>query len=358
MLIFLTALIAMISKAPELRAQDSRRAFPVSISAYIEAYYAYDFDRPEQVRQDFLFNHNRHQSAQINLAYISAEVEQPLYRAKVSLQTGTYAMDNYAGEPVELRPILEAYAGLKLSQKRNFWLDVGVFESHIGFEYVESMKNPTLSRSLVAEHSPYFLAGGRMVYQPNEKLELLTVIANGWQRIQPLTGNSLPSFGTGIYYQAGPRLALSWNTLAGTDDPDDIRRWRYYNNFYAEWQAGEKGLLIAGFDIGIQQAARGSSSYERWYVPTLIYRQVLDEKWSTSLRMEYFHDARSVLIQTAYADGFRTAGYSLNVDYRPAPNVALRVEGRIFEGEDPYFREGRSRQNATLLASLAIALGR
>jgi hypothetical protein len=74
----------------------------------------------------------------------------------LGLHAGTYVHDNYAQEPKALRHIYEANIGLSLSKKNKLWVDLGVFESHIGFEVAQSTENQTLTKSICAELSPYF----------------------------------------------------------------------------------------------------------------------------------------------------------------------------------------------------------
>ncbi|MCA1752120.1 MAG: porin [Cryomorphaceae bacterium] len=353
--------LAWLCVAPTAFAQsDLSIPLQVKFGGYLDVFYAFDFDHPgTDARQPFLFNHNRHNEFNLNLGYIKAEVLHHRYRANLTLQTGTYAADNYAEEPAELRNIFEAYAGLRLSANQDLWLDVGVFESHIGFEYAESIKNPTLTRSLVAEHSPYFLAGARLHWQPSDRWEFLAVAANGWQRIQRVEGNSLLSFGTMVHYTHSENLKLNWSTLIGTDDPDTSRRMRYYNSVYADIAFGEKWSLIAGFDIGAEQKAKGSERYSAFYTPTLIVRHAFDRKWAVAVRGEYYNDPDGVIIATGTENGFDNAGFSLNVDYQPLQGVICRVEGRMFNSRDAIFQTADEalNYNAFIVASIAVAFG-
>ncbi len=86
------------------------------------------------------------------------------YRARFTLQAGTYANDNYQAEPGVLRNVFEAWAGLALNRGNTLWIDAGVLPSHLGFESAVSMDNWTLTRSLSTESSPYYLAGVRLEY--------------------------------------------------------------------------------------------------------------------------------------------------------------------------------------------------
>jgi hypothetical protein len=334
----------------------------LTMSGYLEVYYAYDFSQPSgTARQPFLYNHNRHNEFNVNLGLVRLQLDHPKYRGSLALQTGTYANDNYAAEPGLLRALFEANVGMSLNRQNTLWLDAGVLPSHIGFESTNAFDNKTLTRSILAENSPYFETGAKLTYRPSAKLELAGLVLNGWQRIQRLEGNSLLSFGTQINYQAHESLRLNWSTFVGTNDPDSTRRMRYFNNLYGLFQVSERLGFIAGFDIGLQQKAKASSRYNLWYSPVLIGQYAFTTAWKMALRLEYYQDPGGVMIPTPLPSkwGFRTLGSSLTLDYAPSPNVICRLEGRWLRGKEAFFSsaEGPLKNNFTLGASLAVHFG-
>ena len=333
----------------------------LALTGFLDAFYVYDANQPEGTfRQDFLFNHNRHNEFNLNLGLLGLALDHPRYRARFTLQAGTYANDNYAAEPGVLKNVFEAFAGISLNRAGNLWVDVGVLPSHIGFESAISIDNWTLTRSLSAENSPYFLTGARVTYTPGDTWHFAALVVNGWQRIQRLEGNSLPSFGTQVVFRPAEGFLLNWSTFLGTDDPDQVRRMRYFNNLYGQFRISEHFGITAGFDIGLQQEAKGSSDYELWFTPTVIGQYILDTRWSTALRLEYYHDPDGVIIPVDTQDGFRTGGVSWNLDYTPLPRVACRLEARWLGSSDPVFRaqEGREVSDFFIGVSLAVGLER
>lgn len=100
---------------------DSSKVPEITLSGFADAYYAFDFNQPEgNKRQDFLFNHNRHNEFNLNMAMLKLAVEHDWYRANIAFHAGTYAQDNYANEPGTLKNILEANVGLALNKIRNY----------------------------------------------------------------------------------------------------------------------------------------------------------------------------------------------------------------------------------------------
>lgn len=355
MKLLLTA--AAVAFGTAATAQDTAtRSF--TVSGYAEVYYGYDFNRPaNNTRPSFLYNHNRHNEVNLNLGFVKGSYATERMRANLALAVGTYTNVNYAAEPGTLKNIFEANAGYKLSRAKNLWLDVGVLPSHIGFESAVGKDNPTLTRSLVAENSPYFESGARLSYATtNGKWYAAALALNGWQRITRVAGSSLVSFGTQVQYKPSDKTTLNWSTFVGTDKPDTARLWRYYHNLYGIVQLTNKLGLTAGFDVGTEQKKVNGHEHNLWYTPVVIVRTTLRDKWAAALRGEYYSDEGGVLIPTGTPNGFRTMGFSLNVDYAAAPNALLRLEGRHFRSRDAIFekRGGLQRGNTALTFCMAV----
>ncbi|OIN55555.1 outer membrane beta-barrel protein, partial [Arsenicibacter rosenii] len=261
-----------------------------------------------------------------------------------------------------MQHIYEANAGVKLSGKRDLWLDAGIFSSHIGFESAVGRDNWTLTRSLVAENSPYYLAGAKLTYNtPNGKWTVLGAVVNGWQRIKRLDGLSTPGLSTQLQFRPTGSLTVNWSTYFGSDRPDSLRQRRMYHNLYTQFQQGKAGLIL-GFDIGsdrkpvINGKRTGEGAYT-WLTPVAILRYRFSDKFRMAGRAEYFQDKHEVVITTGTGGGFETTGYSLNADYAITPQALWRIEVRQFHGKGTYFNDKAgtpSRLNTAITTSLSI----
>lgn len=324
----------------------------ITLSAYAEAYYAYDFNQPAgHNRPGFLYNHNRHNEFNINLAFVKAAYSAEKVRANLSLMAGTYANANLAAEPGVLKNIFEANVGLRLAPK--LWLDAGILPSHIGFESAVSKDCWTLTRGILAENSPYYESGAKLTLSPNDKWTLSALVLNGWQRIQRVDGNNTAAFGTQIMYKPNGKTTLNYSTFMGSDKPDDDRRMRVFHNLYGIFQVSDQFGLTAGFDIGTEQVAKGKSDVKVWYTLVLIGRYTIDDKWALAARVEHYNDENGVIIGSE----FQTTGYSLNLDYAPRPNALLRLEGRLLQDKNEIFvtEDGFSKNNFCVTASMAVS---
>jgi hypothetical protein len=340
----------------------NEKSFPdLSIYGFMDVFNVYDFSKPQTInRQDFLFNHNRHNEFNLNLALIKFDLQHSKYRASFGLQTGTYVNDNMSAEPLGLKHIFEANIGVSLNKKNSLWLDAGVLPSHIGFESAISMDNFTLTRSLLAENSPYFLTGASLSFYPNDELELKALVVNGWQRIQRLEGNSLPSFGTQVQFSPTKQLTINWSTFIGTDENDENRRMRYFSNLYGLFQILKRIEFVVALDFGFQQHSNGSSDHDFWFSPIAIGQFNINEKWKSALRIEYYEDKESVITPALSQSGIQLTGASINFDYMPNENIICRVEGRWMNNKGGFIGSmGNSfNDNYIIATSVAIKLSR
>jgi len=328
----------------------------IAFSGYVEAYYSFDLNEPaDHLRPGFLYNHNRHNELNVNLAYLKGSYTSDRVRANLSIMAGTYAQYNLAAESELMRHVYEANVGVRIG--KNVWVDAGIMPSHIGFESAITKDNMTLSRSLGAENSPYYEAGAKITWSPNEKWTLAAMYLNGWQRIKRVDDNQTPAFGTQVTFKPGSKVTLNWSTFVGNDKPDSVRRMRYFNDVYGIFSITDKFSLIAGFDYGLEQKEKGKSDLNNWYTPVLIAKYAFTDKIALAGRYEYYNDENGVIIATGTPDGFKTSGYSLNFDVAPVSNVLFRLEGKLYSSKDDIFAKHTEvkNSNVALTASLAVS---
>lgn len=326
------------------------------ISGLADIFFCYDFNEPAtNYRQTFLYNHNRHNEINVNLAMIKFAITQSRYRANIALQAGTYVEDNYSAEPEGVRNLYEANFGIALNKTNNLWFDVGILTSHIGFESAISKDNWTLTRSLLAENSPYYLTGAKLTFKPNTKWEYAAIVCNGWQTIQKKHRNSPPAFGSQIKYTPNPNLIFNWSTYVGIEDTGSAKAMRYYNNLYAEIHFTEKLGAIVGYDFGIQQAGFRSGRYKTWMSPVAILRYTFNKKWAMALRGEYYRDNDEVIISAANGT-FNVTGVSFNTDFSPFENILFRIEGRWFSNSEKIFVQQNNFTNDDFFITSSVAV--
>ncbi|GAB2705905.1 porin [Mucilaginibacter koreensis] len=341
-------------------AQDTTKTHsPLTISGYAEIYYGFDFNKPaDHNRPSFIYAYNRHNEVNLNLGFIKAAYDNGNLRANLALMAGSYANANLAAEPGVLKNIFEANAGIKLSKTANLWLDAGIFASHIGYESAIGKNCWTLTRNIASDNTPYYETGAKLTYTTADNRWILTALyLNGWQRIYRPDGSNKPAGGIELYYTPSSKITLNYSNYLGSEGADSVGVRRFYNNFYGIFQLTKALGLTAGFDYGIQQKDHNSNGYYHIIAPVAVVRYQLADKWAAAARAEYYRDQHGVIIATGTPNGFKTTGYSVNLDYAPMSNALIRLEGKIYDSKDDIFLKNGSYvgTNPVITAAFAVS---
>ncbi len=331
------------------------------IEGYGEVYYAYDLSKPPVGnRQGNVVSHSRHNEVNVNLAMLKAMYNKDRVRANIGIMMGTYANANMAAEPGVLKNIYEANAGFRLHRRHELWIDAGVFPSHIGVEGGTSMDCPTLTRSLMADASPYYEAGARLSYTTiSGKWYIALMHLNGWQRIQRQPGNSTPAGGMQVQFIPNKKLLFNISTFAGSDKQDVDDAMRYFIDCYTVAQLAKRLQLTAAVDAGTEEyIVHGANVYDRqnWLGASLMLKYDLNTRSSITARGEYFSDPGNIIFAAPGGRDFDMLAYSLGYNLQLAGSLWWRIEGKGYAGQNPYFRQdnGLYSNNYVFTTSLAV----
>lgn len=330
----------------------------IKLTGYLESYYIYDFSNPnDHNRPDFFYSFNRHNEFNLNLGYIKLNYQEQRVKANLALMAGTYSEANLAHEPIALRNILEANVSYQLLNNKQTWLTVGVFSSHLGFESATGADCWNLTRSILAENSPYYLAGLKLYNTTkNNKWTYGITLANGWQRISRIEGNQVLGLGHQITYTPKDDFIINSSSYIGSEFPDSTLRMRYFHDFYAIINTTRKLSFIAGIDVGIEQKDKNSSDYSSWLAPILISKYTFNDKLSLAGRLEYYNDKDEVIITTIDNEGFSTLGYSLNIDVKLTEKLLLRFEGRSLRDARNIYGNNNNLTNANTFVGTSLSI--
>lgn len=335
---------------PLVHFSQEKDSLKIKVSGFLETYYAYDFSNPtNDVKLPFMYNYNRHNEFNVNNGLIRAQLQYGTTYASIAVHAGTYIDDNYALEDIKL--FSEAYLGVYLNSNQKSSIEVGIMPSYIGFESATTASNLTLTRSILADNSPYFMTGIKYNYKPSDKWSFSGLVTNGWQRINKPQKDVAPAFGTQIVYKPAEKTTLNWSTFIGKEFFRTKLAMRYFSNLYWDHTWNSKWRTILGFDFGIQDSSSLNDKHLYWMSPVLIAQYSINSKWQTAVRLEYYHDEDNVIIATS--DAFKTSGASINFDYLPNSKVKLRTEARYFDSKEAIFFDNKS-NNFFLSTSLSF----
>lgn len=327
--------------------QDSSGKKELTLTGFIDLYYQYDLDEPaSKDRPAFLYNHKRHNEFNVNLALLKLSYAKKKLRANLGLMAGTYPQYNLAAEPSLLQHVFEANAGYAFNDKWS--VDAGILPSHIGLETAVSKDNWNLSRSILAENTPYYESGIKLNYVPNDKWSASVLVLNGWQNIKET--NSGKAVGTQVQFKPNNKLLLNSSTFIGNEKPDSARQTRLFHNFFATYAVSKKWNTAFLFDIGTENK-------NTWYGTALLVQHLFTEKFSSSFRFEYYKDSGGVIVSVSQPGGFQTTGFAINFDYTPVKNISFRAEARyLHSANDIFIKDGISKKNNfSLLGSVAVS---
>ena len=343
----------------------------VTFGGFVDGYYAWDFGRPPSFDRSFaggsVFTTQpaRHNEFNVNLAFVEAKLDGPRVRGRLALQAGTSVESNYAGEPTNgtisgpslARHLQEAYAGVKLGS--NVWIDGGILYSHMGMEGWVSRDNPTYTRSLVADYSPYYQSGARITWVASSKLTAQLDVVNGWQNISE--NNSGKGAGVRLDLTPSSTTTVSYYNFFSDEAGN---RLRTFNGVGTKITSGRL-TLVGEFDVGTQSKSASDAGTASWYGLTAIARAQVTATVALSGRFERYEDQDQVIIATgAQEDGTANGpvdanGGSVGLDVAPQSRVLWRTELRGFANQSVIFPDGKAgaprKSDAFIVSSLAVS---
>ena len=299
---------------------------PVSWGAFVDTYYAYDFNQPQSIDRAYTTQPARHNEFNVNLAYIEGNLHADKVHGRLALQAGTSVQSNYSGEPTVgnisggdlSRHIQEAYAGYHITD--NTWIDAGIMFSHMGLESFISKDNLTYTRSLVADYSPYYQAGVRLNTTWNEKLSTQLLLINGWQNISENNGGK--AAGTQVSYNVTPKFSITYNTFFGKEIS-----FRQFHDFIFKFTPNGMWNFAFQTDVGFQNQTTTVDD-RWWYGLTAIAKAQVSKMVGIVGRFERYADPDQVIILTGSPNGFKAWGASFGVDTTLYNGVMWRNEFR------------------------------
>ncbi len=325
----------------------------LKFSGYMEAYYLHDFSDPDYTdRQPFLTNYNNQQQFDINVAVIRADYQKGRLKSRLALQLGSFPNNNYQEEP-QLSLLQEAWIAYNLDSNAKWELRAGIMPSNLGLESVNPFENISLTRSLYAELSPYYLTGAMLSYKPNEPWRFAILGSNGWGNITRIHSPSIDfsslGFGTQVQYER-KNFNLNWGTYVGKNYSRFGYTQRIFNSLGLNWQVAPKLLVQLEYDLGLQKQRAPSKAYDFWTGSSLQIQYSLAKKIRIAARAEHFDDINGLLgpiyaqlNPPVYTYGLQTFAYSLNFDYQPMDQFLFRLEPRVFLAPEEVYFNGEQR---------------
>ncbi len=339
-------------------------AVPFTFSGYVDTYYVDDFadtsfpDRqiaPSGVSPDY--SHSRKDRLGVNQALLDVKFATTQIRGALGVQAGTYVQKNYSIENNAVKHLYEAQLGFKPVADSNVWLDAGIFASHIGLESAISKDNLTLTRSIMADNTPYYEAGAKITWDASKQWSYCLCLLQGWQQIGSKNPNK--AIGTQVQFKPNDALVFNSSTYFGqSPNSPGARLGRYFHDFYVTWQATKEWSFALMADVGADERSARDRSLLGWASATAFAKWQIAPLWALAGRVEHYRDPHGITIYTGTRENFLATGGSLNLDYQPDPHLLLRFEVRTLGTQHAIFveRTGLSDSNSYATASVTLTL--
>ena len=349
----------LLSLTHRVLAQDVPGDTPVRLGGFLDLYVAWDGNRPLTLDRAYTTTAARHAEFNVNLAYVDLAAAGDRMRGRLAIQYGTSVQANYAGEPrlgtlsgPELsRYLQEATVGVRLAE--HLWTDVGVFFAPFGAESWISRDNLTYTRSLIADYSPYYESGVRLVWSPSSRFSGQLHVINGWQNISETNADKALAIRTDWTPVNG--VTVTYDAFLGNEQPDTLpRRMRSFQEVVVQWTPTPRWTMRTSVDLGREARVGGGAAW--WRGTAVIVQRRLAPTVAAVARAESYSDPERVILQAPGTLGARMRGVSLGLDVTPAPRTQWRTEWRALSAHEAIFpgAGGPTHRNGVIVTAITM----
>ena len=321
---------------------------------YVEAFYAYNLNRPSNGITNYRAFDNRHNTFSLANAALGANWEAGPVGGRLILQVGSTPSTYYSGEPSlagagganasnpELWKYLqEAFVTYKAPVGRGLQLQLGLCASPIGFETFPVKDNWNWSRSNLFFGLPFYHTGLRATYEWTDQLSTTVSVFNGWNTL--VDNNEEKSVQTNITYKIPDKLlvqALYFGGIERTTGSTEGPYWRHHFDVFAQVDATSWLSFAGQGDYGWEPNRIGTA---KWVAGALYARVKPVDKVYIAVRGDRFHedlatDAGGRASSPIFWGGVEwVSSATATLDVRPYDQISIRLEYRHDAAEAPLF---------------------
>jgi hypothetical protein len=268
--------VQLAAAAPE----DDRPWFDhLTLSGYAEAYYSYNFARPQNRVTNNRWLDERHNSVTLQTVALDLDAKKGPFALKITLMFGPTADRWYfegaripdAESGVVLSPsgysnetwkhIQTAFASYTAPVGDGLTVQAGLFPTPVGFEPAAVKDNWNWSRSNLFNFLPFFHLGARVSYPVTETWTLAAAVYNGWNQASDLNAGKSLSLQSAMI---GDGWIFNALYIGGPERPrgDDAGSpWRNMFDLVAQVDALPWLSLAAHGNVGFEKSDLGNHSW-------------------------------------------------------------------------------------------------
>jgi hypothetical protein len=302
-----------------------------TVNGYVDTYIAYDNDKNSAPRQFSSIAPYRDEF-RLNMAMIAVRYNSEKVRGNVAIHFGDIPKINWPQAPNDYLQFVQE-ANLGFSPAKNFWIDAGLFLTHIGGEGIIPKYNFFQSQSLCTYYEPFYQSGIRFSYTGNKFYGALFLL-NGFNVFND--NNKNKSAGIQLGYKPNKKVEVTYNNIIGNEMPAGTEgKTRIYNNLVIKLWPWKKIDIIGCGDFCLQEKSKitDPTSSASMFSGFLALKYHITNKFSVALRGEMIQDKDGILSGIVrfgfHPAGLEANGYSGALEYNPTDNSYFRIESRL-----------------------------
>jgi hypothetical protein len=331
------------------------------VGGYLETYYSYNLNRPQNGITEFRAFDNRHNTFSLQAAVVDLSFRTASLEARLALQTGSAAATYYGASEATragtaLTPASDAASWKAVQQAYLAWsplagkerhdtlvVDAGLFLSPIGPESLATHDNHHWSHSPLFFALPFYHSGARVRWSPAKGHAVRFAVYNGWNNATD--NNPEKSVSLDYAYTPTSELTLGATYFGGVERPVGAREGRAFRHLldgYAVWSATKRLRFVSELNGGAEPNDLGFSG---WFAASLSSRVMVRPWLFVAARGSVFLEKRAskdgVEADPIALPSSRVAAGTLTLEARPTDGLSIKLEGRHDNAATPiYFARG------------------
>lgn len=191
----------------------------VTVNGAVEVYYTYNFNRPENGNNTFLYNFRDAQLGLQNVDVRIGKAATPASRTGFLVRLVGGDLEQVSIAPDDYDNVLEAYGTLLIPLGgRDVKVDAGQFVTHVGYETLELGTNPNFSKSFLFQYPPpFYNAGVRAAFPLSARTTVTGFLLNRYNGTND-SGNRDIAPGFQIAHAISPTTSIILNGLTSREN--------------------------------------------------------------------------------------------------------------------------------------------
>ena len=325
----------------------------INWTVILDAYYGYNFNRPDDNFNVGFYMEQRHNRPTLNMVKLNLEKQATLespFGFRFDAVGGPGAQFLLATKDRDhgleaTRFLWQAYVSYTAPVGNGLTIDFGKFGTPIGMEGVDTKDNFNYSHSYLFNYGPFYHTGLRAKYAFNDKVAVTGYLVNAWDSIGD--NNSGKTFGATVSLTPHKKLSVSQTYMTGPENPRDNGNWRNIFNTLVTYTATDKWTFLGDFVYGNDRATLAPVR-NHWTGFAGFARYAFNERFAMSGRFDVIRDKAGLFTGL----GQTLHGYTVTQEVKLVNNLISKFEFRRGVSNQDFFTASNNRLTKNQTAAL------